>query len=101
MTKKTKEDMKLYFEAFLPDAISDILESCQKFLSNKNPEESKDFLEFNKACKAALSNLEQLFKLYKESEIQDDKGLSHEALDRLYKKSHDRIGGHKTPIKKD
>ncbi len=93
--------MRLYFEAFLPDAISNILESCQSFLSSKDPEEAKNFLEFNKACKVALSNLEQLFKLYKDSELEENKIIEKEKLNNLLEKSRARIKNNEICFKED
>ena len=79
MTEDVKEYARLHLDSFLPDAIGTTLESYQTFLQAETERArkrelekvetqctaplSKEFLEFHKACKAALSNVEQLLKL--------------------------------------
>lgn len=97
MTKKTKAETKIYLETFLPDAVGDILESYQNFLNEKSPDKNKDFLEFHKACKAAISNIEQLLKLYKWIEENEEKIPQGEDIKFLIEGTRHRLGDRKAP----
>lgn len=67
--EKIDEQTRLYLEAFLPDALSNALESYQKFAAEeKKHETAKDFLEHHNACKVAISHVELLLKLTKRIE---------------------------------
>ena len=87
MTKKTKEETQIYLEAFLPNAVGDILESYQNFLNDKDSEKNEEFLKFHKACKAAITNIEQLLKLYKWIDAQEDKSPHDEDIKLLLESS--------------
>lgn len=91
MTKKTKEETQLYLEKFLPDAVGQILESYQEFLNDKDSEQNKEFLEFHKACKAAISNIEQLLKLYKWIEDHEEKLPCEEDIKLMIEGSRERL----------
>ena len=70
---KIEEQTKLYLEAFLPDALSNALESYQRFsgaaLEHKK---TKDFLDHHKACKVAIAHVELLLKLSKSVDISEN-----------------------------
>lgn len=82
MTKEinSKQETKIYVESFIPDAISRIMETYSEFmkadnvsdLMMKDTEKVKEFIEFHKAVKAALSNIENLLKFYKWVEENED-----------------------------
>ena len=91
MTKKTKEETRIYLEAFLPNAVGDILESYQDFLNGKDSEKNEEFLKFHKACKVATTNIEQLLKLYKWIEEQADKLPHEDDIKLLIEASRDRL----------
>lgn len=91
MTEKTKEETQIYLEMFLPDAIEKFLGSYQSFLSNKGSKKTAEFLEFHKACKAAISNVEQLLKLYKWIETHGENIPQSENIEKLIEESRARL----------
>ena len=82
MNKKneSKQKTKIYVEGFIPEAISQIMETYSEFmkadnvsdLMMKDAEKVKEFIEFHKGVKAALSNIENLLKFYKWVEENED-----------------------------
>lgn len=95
MTKDKKEETRLYLETFLPDAVAQILESYQDFLNDKDSEQNQEFLAFHKACKVAISNVEQLLKLYKWIEEHGGKLPHEDDIKAMIENSRVRLKSHK------
>jgi hypothetical protein len=102
MTEKitSKQETKIYVESFIPDAISRIMETYNEFMKAENvselmmkeTEKVKEFVEFHKAVKAALSNIEGLLKFYKWVEENEDLiGSDDEDIRLKIKKAQDNI----------
>ena len=102
MTKKNKSktETKIYVETFIPDAISRIMETYNEFMKAENvsdlmmkdTEKVKEFIDFHKAVKAALSNIEGLLKFYKWVEENEDViGTDDEDIRIKIKKAQDNI----------
>ncbi len=70
---KNEEKTNQQIENFLPDALRCIMASYENFIKfgnsqealNESVEDIKNFIEFHKACKVALTNIEILLKFYK------------------------------------
>ena len=61
-----EKSTRIYLEAFLPDALSNALESYQKFSTEEQEHQNaKDFSEHHNACKVAIAHVELLLKLAK------------------------------------
>ena len=115
MTNDVKEYARLHLDSFLPDAIGTTLESYQTFLQAETErakqreltkaEEgdiaplSKEFLEFHKACKAALSNVEQLLKLTDWSDVPQSTQDDYKRMERIIEEAEKRIEAHSTALK--
>lgn len=86
MTNDNTQNIDDLLELFLIEALPQIIEAYQEFLSKTNieKEDLDKFLEFHKACKMATANIEQLLKLQKsyapESEV---KALTPALIDSL------------------
>jgi hypothetical protein len=97
---KSKNETKIYMEMFIPDAISQIMDTYNEFmkadkvsdLMTKDTEKVKEFVEFHKAIKAALGNIENLLKFYKWVEENEDIiGSDDEDIRIKIKKAQDNI----------
>lgn len=66
MTDKMTET-QIYLEIFIPESASKVMDSLSDFIKNNDAKEEtiKSFIDFHKAVKAALTNLESLLKLSK------------------------------------
>lgn len=58
--------------AFLPDAITRVVESYTSFSHQSMPLDAKEFAAHHSACKAALMHLDALFKIIKTNPFLDD-----------------------------
>ena len=102
MNKKSnsKNETKIYVETIIPDAISRMMETYNEFMKADNVSELmmkdttavKEFIDFHKAVKAALANIENLLKFYKWIEENEDLiGGQDEDIRIKIKKAQDNI----------
>lgn len=83
MNKDMIEDLtRQQIAAFLPDAISQTLKSYYRFAQQeapedktpgKNPVTTREFADYHKACKVAISHIELLIKLARWADLPDAK----------------------------
>lgn len=95
---KTTQDTQIYLEIFIPEAMSQIMESYNNFLEKtgetKEVVEIKNFLEFHKACKAAISNIENILKLYQWVDKEESLGCTPEDIQRKIDEAEQTIKSH-------
>lgn len=93
---KIDEATRLYLEAFLPDALSNALESYQKFSEQeKEHEKAKDFQDYHNACKVAIAHVELLLKLAKQSEISAGCNKHDQELAKMLSQAEAQVKQHK------
>ena len=83
-TTKTLKALKKILKKTLPEKISQVLSSYERFSSQGEPDDAKGFSAYHTALKAAVVHAETLIKLAKWSEP-DDKNALLEKNDELIK----------------
>lgn len=106
---KNEEKANQQIEDFLPDALRCIMASYENFIKfgnsqealNENVEDVKNFIEFHKACKVALTNIEILLKFYKLVEKKENTSDYLEQIKSEVKAAEKRISDdlNKIPLK--